>query len=145
MRPYELWGPIERGCGPAALRSLGSVLTPRLPAVFNTQRIAGTADDLVAYSRQVANSTTADQNNRELLQIVAFPGNIHGHFFAIGEAHTRNLSQRRVRLFRGHGPYLQANSLLLRAAIQDRRLGKLAFLLSIMADQLIDRGHFSGR
>lgn len=120
---------------------LRAVTTTRLFSVFNTQRILGTSDDLISHTWQIANTAATDENNRVLLQIVAFTGDVHRNFFAIGKSDAGNLAKGRIRLLRSHRTDLQTNTLFLGASFQDRGLGELAFLLSSLTEKLVNRGH----
>jgi hypothetical protein len=53
-------------------------------SVLNAYRIKGTANDVIPNSWQVFHPSTADEDNRVLLEVVANPGNIGGYFDPIG-------------------------------------------------------------
>jgi hypothetical protein len=55
---------------------------------------------VVSGTGQVLNTTTTDQNNAVLLQIVTFTGNVAGNFDSVGKTYSGDLSKSRVRLFR---------------------------------------------
>ena len=82
------------------LRSLSAVLGTSLFSVSDTGGIKGTTDDVVSGTGQVLNTTTTDQNNAVLLQIVTFTGNVAGNFDSVGKTYSGDLSKSRVRLFR---------------------------------------------
>jgi len=104
---------------------LGTVSTAGLLSTVNTLGISRSADDLVSNPGQVANTTTADQDDRVFLKIVAFARNVHGDFFAVGQSNPSDLPQGRVRLLWGHRFDQQAYALLLWASLQDWALGCL--------------------
>src|SRR5690606_22555778 len=120
---------------------LGTVAAAGLAASVDAQRVEHAANDLVTHTRQVADTTAADQHDRVLLQIVTFAGNIGGDFLAVGEPDASHLPQSRVRLLRGHGLNLQADAPLLRTSLQQRRLALGLLRPPRLADELIDRGH----
>ena len=104
---------------------LGAVSATGLLSTVDTLSIARAADDLVPNPGQVANTTTADQDDRVFLKIVAFARNVHGDFFAVGQSNPSDLPQGRVRLLWGHRFDQQAYALLLWASLQDWALGRL--------------------
>ena len=63
--------------------------------VFCWQRcsIKSTSDDVVSGTRKVLNTTTTDQNNAVLLQIVTFTGNVAGNFDSVGKTNSGDLSK----------------------------------------------------
>jgi hypothetical protein len=48
---------------------------------------------VVSHTRQVFDSTAANENNRVLLQVVAFATNVGGYFIAVSKPYTTNLTQ----------------------------------------------------
>src|SRR5699024_202002 len=96
---------------------------------------------VVTHARQVLDPAAAYQHDRVLLQIMPFATNVAGHFVAIGQAHTRDLAQGRVLLFRGGGVNAGADATALRAALQGghRVFDGLAF--APLANQLINGSH----
>jgi hypothetical protein len=46
---------------------------------------------MITNTREVLDTTPADENNRMLLQIMAHARNIAGHFHSIGQADASNL------------------------------------------------------
>src|SRR5207244_3533321 len=101
--------------GPLRLTSfyLGAVLGTRLFAVSNPLRIEHATDDMIANARQIAHASAAHQNNRVLLQIMAFTGDVRCHFDAVGQADAGYLPQSGVRLLRCHDLDLQADTAFL--------------------------------
>src|SRR5437899_2249536 len=73
---------------------LGSVPAAGLLAVGDAQRIANATDNLIAHTRQVANTTAAHEDDRVLLQIVTFARNVNRHFAAGRKPHAGDLAQR---------------------------------------------------
>src|SRR5690554_7467314 len=69
-RPSPCAGPL------LALRALGAVLRPALPAVVHTRAVEGAPHDVVAHARQVLHTAAADQHDGVLLQVVAFAADI---------------------------------------------------------------------
>src|SRR5690606_33021315 len=68
---------------------------------------------------------------------------VDGRFLAVAKTHASNLAKCRVRLLRRHRLDLETDTALLRAAIQNRRLALLFDRRASLADELVDRGHYS--
>ena len=98
--PRYLW--ISRN----ALGFAGPVLASSPSAILYTFSIKSAANNVVADARQVFYPTASHQDYRVFLQVVPFAANVGGNFNAIGQPYPGNLTQRRVRLFRCHGAYL---------------------------------------
>ena len=123
------------------LALLRAVTAASLLTTSNTECIASTADDLVAHTRQIANTTAADKHDRVFLKVVAFARDVNGDFFAVRQPHAGDLPESRVRLLRRHRAYQQAHTALLRALIQNGRLAELPLRSSATADKLVYCGH----
>jgi hypothetical protein len=76
-----------------------------------------------------------------LLQVVAFAADVRNDFKAIGQTNLANLTQRRVRLFRGGGIDAGANSTLLRALFESRNLALGDLGDARLAHELVDGRH----
>jgi hypothetical protein len=98
---------------------------------------------VITNTREVTNSAASDENDRVLLQVMADTGDVSGTFNTVGQTHTGDLTHSGVRLLGGQGLNRQAHAALLRAALQNRRLRLVSFVLATMANQLINRGHGS--
>src|ERR1043166_1929748 len=85
-----------RGMIPRLLGALGAVLRPPLAAVADPCGIEGAADDVISHAGQILDSAASNQNDRMLLQIVPFAGDIGCHFHPIGQTNACHLAQRRV-------------------------------------------------
>jgi hypothetical protein len=109
----------------ALLWTLSTVTASGLFTSVHTLGVSTAANDLVANPWKVANPTTPDQNDRVFLEVMAFTGNVNGHFLAVAEPNTSDLAKSRVRLLRGHGFNGQANPLFLGASFQHRTFGRL--------------------
>ncbi|EFD03473.1 hypothetical protein HMPREF1034_1506 [Cutibacterium acnes SK187] len=68
-------------------------------------------------------------------------GNIGRDLNARREAHTGDLSQRRVRLLRRRGVHAGAHATTLRRALEGRRLVLADLVSAALADQLLDCRH----
>src|SRR5208282_6192756 len=84
---------------------------------------------------------TADQDDRMLLQVVPYAGNISRHFVTVREPRSRHLAQGRVRLLGRGGLDLRADPAFLRRALQGRRAGLVALLYARAANKLVDSRH----
>ena len=95
------------------------------------------ADDLVAHARQVLDAAAADEHDRVLLQVVALAGDVGGDLDRAGDAHARDLAQRRVRLLRRHRVDARADAAPLRRG--DLALAALAGLQARRRELLLRR------
>src|SRR5699024_296637 len=89
-------------------RLLGAVLGTALVALYVTADtdalgVERTANDVVTHTREVLDTTAADEHHRVLLQVVLLARDVRGDFLAAGEADTSDLAESRVRLLRGLG------------------------------------------
>src|SRR3990172_3182088 len=127
--------------GLCGLRHLGAVLGAGLLAVLDALRVERAAHDVVAHPRQILDAPAADQHHRVLLQVVPLAADVADHLEAVGEAHLRDLAQRRVRLFRRGGIDARAHAALLRRAGERRHFRLAARRGAHAAHQLVDCGH----
>src|SRR6187549_1990947 len=130
--------------------SLDAVAGARLLAVGDAGGVERAAHDLVADARQVLDATTPDQDHRVLLQVVPLARDVGGDLHAVGQAHTRDLAQGRVRLLRGHrgdagadaAPLRGGDTLLIALArLEARRRGLLLRALAALANELVRVRH----
>src|SRR5882724_11509396 len=90
-------GPLR---GISALLLLRAVAAASLLAVADTLGVQRTTDDLVANTRQVADSATANEHDRVLLEVMANTRYVGGDLDLAGQPDTGDLAERRVRLLR---------------------------------------------
>ena len=100
-----------------------------------------TADDVVADTGKIADAAAADEHDRVFLEVVPLTRDVDGHFLGVGEPHTGDFAEGRIRLLRCHRPHLEADAPLLRAAIEHRRLGEFPLRPAAAADKLAEGGH----
>ncbi|VXC71244.1 conserved exported hypothetical protein [Arthrobacter sp. 9V] len=124
------------------LLHLCAVTAASLLAVLDTLGVECAADDLVADTRKVLNTTTTDEHDGVLLEVVANTGDVGGNFYATVETHTCHLTESRVRLLGGGGVNAGANTAAHRAALQRGSLGLGDLRRAALADQLVNRRHF---
>ena len=112
-------------------------------AVRDASCIEGSANHLVAHAGKVLDATSTNQHNGVLLKIVSLAGDVAGDLDAVGDPHTGDLAQSRVRLLRGHGCNSGADAttlgssnalLVAMAGLQTRRGHLLALALASFAD-----------
>src|SRR5579859_63137 len=106
----------RRGIGLALARRLRAVLASALAPIADAGGVEGAADDVVLHRREVADLAAADQDHRVLLEVVADARDVGGDLHLVREAHARDLPKRRVRLLRGAGHHLEADTAALRGA-----------------------------
>src|SRR6202012_843500 len=102
----------------SALLLLRAVTTASLLAVADTLGVERTADDLVPDTGQVADTTTADEHDRVLLQVVPNAADVGGDRHRDGQPDTRHLAQSRVWLLRRARVDTRANATALRAPLE---------------------------
>src|SRR5690606_29727485 len=86
-------------------------------------------------------TTTTDEHDRVLLEVVPLTRDVCGHLEPVGQPHTRNLPERRVRLLRSRRVHTRAHAPLLRIVAHRGGLALLLDGLAPLADQLVDRRH----
>src|SRR5690606_9456935 len=118
-----------------------AVLRTRLPAILHALQVERAPDDVVAHAGEILHAAAADQHDRVLLQVVPLAADIRDHLEAVGEAHLRNLAQRRVRLLRSRRVDARADAAPLRAVFERRALAVHCRRLATLANELVDRGH----
>src|SRR3954471_21898390 len=123
------------------LRTLGAVLRTALLAVLDALGVEHATQDVVAHARQVLDAAAADHDHRVLLKVMALTRDVADHLEAVGEAHLRDLTKRRVRLLRGRRVDAGANTTLLRRLLQRRHLLARLLHFTRLSDQLVDRRH----
>ncbi|CAD5956916.1 protein of unknown function [Streptomyces sp. KY75] len=80
-----------------------------------------------------------------LLQVVSLTRDVGRDLDAGGQTHTRDLTERRVRLLRGGREHTRADTATLGRTLERGRLVLLDLVLPALPDQLLDRRHyFSG-
>src|SRR5438445_6247153 len=164
--PYFRSGAVLRSWGRARRGTLGRLLlrvrvlraveAATALAVLDAGGVERPADDVVLHRRKVGDRAALDEDDGVLLKVVADAGDIGGDLHPVGQADTRDLSQRRVRLLRGHRPDDRADAALLRRAttqlgvatferVPGRAQGRCIYLLLLRlppaADELRDRWH----
>jgi len=138
----------------ASLGLLCTVLGASLHTALNALSIQSAADDMIADTGKVLDTTAANQNDGVLLQVVADTGDISGNFVAIGKTNTSDLTQCGVRLLGSGGTDSSADASLLRGRqiggtvlqsvdtlLQSGSGGLVGNLLSALSDQLIKSRH----
>src|SRR5512144_3086141 len=123
------------------LRPLGAVLRAALAALGHASRVERTAHGVVTHARKILHATAANQNDRVLLQVVAFTADVADYFETIGQAHLGNLAQGRIRLLRRGRVHTRADAATLRAVFQRRRSALVRLCAPWLAHQLIDCRH----
>src|SRR6266850_1418783 len=159
-------GAVLRSCGRARRGTLGPLLlgvrvlraveAAAALAVLDARGVERAADDVVLHRRKVRHRATLDEDDGVLLEVVADARDVGGDLHPVGQANTRDLAERRVRLLRGHGADDRADAALLGRATtqlgvatlervpcgaQGRRVYLLLLSLAPAADQLRDRRH----
>src|SRR6266436_288219 len=126
-----------------SFRSFGAVFRAALLTVLDALRVKNAAQDVVAHSRQVLDAAAPYHNHRVLLKVVAFARNVPDDLEPVGQAHLRDLAQRRIRLLGRGGIDARAYAPLLGRLLQGRHLFAGLLRHPWLADQLVDRRHRS--
>jgi hypothetical protein len=129
----------------SSLGLFGAILRTALFAVFDAKRILRATNDVIAYTRKVFYTATADEHRRVLLKIVPDARNVCSHFDAIGEAHTGDFAESRVWFLRRYGHDARADAAALRTPHERGRLRLPLILLSSVSDKLVNSRHISSR
>ena len=108
--------------GSTGLGTLGSVFGATLCAVLHTCGIESAANDVIANTGEVLNTTAAHENDGVFLQVVAFSGDIGVDFLTVCEAYTSNFAHCRVRFLRCGGVDAHADAATLRAGVESGAL-----------------------
>src|SRR5690554_2045706 len=142
-RPYSYQTVIKwvRRRNRSGFRTLGTVLGASLLTILYARGIEGAAHGVITHTRQVLDPPTADQHNRVLLKVMAFTADVGGHFETVGQTHTADLTQGRVRLLRGSSIDAGANTALLRTRLQRRYVAFGDDTRAWLAHELINGCH----
>ena len=137
-----------------ALRTLCSVLGATLLTVCNTLGIESTTNNMVTYTGQVTNTSTADKNNGVLLKVVADTGDVGRSLHTVGKSYSGDLTKSRVRLLGGNGCNLGADASSLRcrlvdslvlksveASLENGGLGLVCLVLTTLLNELVKGWH----
>src|SRR3984893_9776742 len=123
------------------LLALSAVLRAPLVAPRNAGRIQRSAHHVITHSRQILHTSSADQHNRVLLQVMANARDIRRHFNSIRQTNARHFAKRRVRLLRRLGVHARAHAALLRTRLQSRTRRLVPGPLTAKFHQLIKSRH----
>jgi hypothetical protein len=127
--------------GVGLLGPLCAVLGSPAVATIDAGGVESPANNVVTNAGKILDSSPAHEHDRVLLQGMADSRDVGVHFPPIRETHTRDLSQRRVRLLRGRGVDAQANSPLLGGLLEVGCLRLLALGGASLANELLDGRH----
>src|SRR5262245_37826434 len=116
---------------------LRAVPAAGLFTIGNPQRIANAANDLIAHTRQIADTAAAHQHDRVLLQVVPFTRDIDRDLAAVRQANAGDLPQGRVGLLGRHRADDETHTLLEAVLLQDGRLAERPLLPAGLADELV--------
>lgn len=97
----------------------GAVAGTSLFAVLYALRVENTANNMIAYTREVLHSASTDHHYTVFLQIVSFSRNIGVNFDMVGQANLGEFSQGRVRFLGSHGADLDADAAFEGAGVLD--------------------------
>jgi hypothetical protein len=101
-----------------SLGTLGTVLRAALCAVGDTGGIKSTANDVITYTGEILHTTTADEHDRVLLQVVTLSGNVTVDLLLVGQTNTGYLTHSRIRLLRCRCVDTYTDTATLRTVVQ---------------------------
>src|SRR6187402_1171555 len=97
---------------------LRTVLAPALLTILHTCRIQAAAYDMITYTGKILYTTSADQYDTVLLEIVTFTRDIGDNLDLVRQPYLGYLTQCGVRLLGGGGVHAGTNATTLRTSIQ---------------------------
>jgi hypothetical protein len=105
-----------------SLRTLGTVLRAALQTVSYTGGIKSTTNNVIANTGEILHTTTANEHDRVLLQVVTLSGNVTVDLLLVGQSNTGYLTHSRIRLLRGCCVDTYTDTTTLRTVVQRGRL-----------------------
>ena len=120
------------------IRLSGAVLRSPLPAFFHPACVQNASDDVISNPWTILDASAPDQNDRMLLKIVAFTGNIGRNFNPRGQSHPGHLAQRRIGFSGSTCVDAGANPAALRTSFQLGGVALLVVFPPALSDQLAD-------
>src|SRR5690606_13581550 len=113
----------------SGLRALDAILGTLAVAVGlvrrrradGARRVERPANHVITNAREILHTTAADEDDGVLLEVVALARDVRGDFHAVRQTDTANLPERRVRLLRCRRVDADADSALLRTALESGR------------------------
>ena len=154
MNDFKLFLFSRSSTSLASFRTLRTVETTTLTTLVDTLCIERTADDMVADTWEILHTTTTDEDDRVLLEIMTFAGDVADRLLTVRETHFRDLSQGGVWFFRSHRVDLRAHATFLRTGegklttfdrvldhLEDGRFTLADLVAARLTDQLINGSH----
>ena len=129
------------GCAFLLLSFLCSITTATLLSAVDTEGVEDASNNVIANTRQVANSSSADQDDGVLLKIVVLTRNIGSNLATIRQPDAGDLSQSGVGLLGRHGADTKADPSSLGTSLQVHGLPLGGYLAACASDELVGGGH----
>src|SRR5690606_12875471 len=117
------------------------ILGTGLLAILDALEVEGTAHDVITHTRQILDTTAADQNHGVFLEVVAFAADVRNDFETVGKTNLGDLAQCRVRLFGSSGVHASADTATLRAVFERRALAADSADFARLAHELANGWH----
>jgi len=105
------------------LGPLRAVFRATLLSSLDANCVQSSTNHVITNTRQILNSTSADQDDRVLLQVVTDTRDIRRDLYTVGQTNASYFSQSRVGFLRGLCVHSCTHATLLRARIQCRARG----------------------
>lgn len=96
---------------------------------------------MIANTRKILYTSTTDENDRVLLEVVSNTRDVSCNFNSIAQANTSNLAKSRIRLFRSDSHNTCANATFLWARLKRGSFSLISHRLSTFSNQLINCRH----
>ena len=122
-------------------RPLCSILGSALLTICNSDGVQRTSHDVITHTGEILHSSTADEHDGVLLQVVPNTRNIGGDFHSVRKPDPCNLPEGGVRLLRRRGINPDTNASLLRAALKGGTLGLYSSKGSAFSHKLTNGRH----
>ena len=86
-------------------------------ATVDALEIESAANDVVADTWKIWDTTTADEHDGVFLEVVTLAADVGPNFLAVSETDTRNFTKSGVWFFRGFGGYFDADAAFQRSGL----------------------------
>lgn len=125
----------------AGFRAFGTVFGAAAAAAIHSEAVECAADNVIADTGQIFDTTATNENDRVFLKVVTFSGDVSDDFLAVGQTDFGHFAESGVGLLGGAGHNLHADTATLGTHVQSRGFGLHDDLLAAFADELIDGRH----
>ena len=125
----------------SGLRTFRSILRAALPPVSHSRSIQNSSDGVITNTWQVFYTSPANQNDRMLLEIMAFATDVTGNFKAVRQSYSGNLPECGIRLLWSSRIYPCTHPPFLRGLPQRRYSRLLDMSFTRLPNKLVECWH----